>query len=65
MEKIRFRVDGQPIIQLRLARLRAIGSSKGWGGMWLDRRVNWRDVAVVVKRSYRLTAPKRVAVTVE
>jgi len=33
---------------------------KGWVGMWLDRRVSWRDVAVVVQRSYRMTAPKRV-----
>jgi predicted DNA-binding protein (MmcQ/YjbR family) len=34
---------------------------KGWIGMWLDRRVDWREVVVVVKRSYRLTAPKRIA----
>jgi hypothetical protein len=38
---------------------------KGWIGMWLDRRVDWREVAVVVKRSYRMTAPKRVAALVE
>jgi predicted DNA-binding protein (MmcQ/YjbR family) len=38
---------------------------KGWIGMWLDRRVDWREVVVVVKRSYRLTAPKRIAALVE
>jgi hypothetical protein len=38
---------------------------KGCVGMWLDRRVDWHDVSVVVKRSYRLTAPKRVAALVE
>ncbi len=37
---------------------------KGWIGMWLDRRVSWREVAVVVKRSYGLTAPKRLAARV-
>ncbi len=33
---------------------------KGWIGMHLDRRVTWREVAIVVERSYRLTAPKTV-----
>ena len=33
---------------------------KGWVGMRLDRRVDWREVARVVTRSYRLTAPKRL-----
>jgi hypothetical protein len=33
---------------------------KGWVGMRLDRRVKWREVRVVVERSYRLTAPKRL-----
>ena len=32
---------------------------RGWFGMRLDRgRVAWREVAAVVERSYRLTAPK-------
>ncbi len=32
---------------------------RGWFGMRLDvGRVNWREVAEVVERSYRLTAPK-------
>jgi predicted DNA-binding protein (MmcQ/YjbR family) len=34
--------------------------SKGWVGMRLDRRVDWAEVAVVVERSWRLTAPKRL-----
>jgi len=33
---------------------------KGWIGMRLDRRVKWPEVEVVVGRSYRLTAPKRL-----
>jgi len=33
---------------------------KGWIGMRLDRRVKWPEVDVVVRRSYRLTAPKRL-----
>jgi phosphoribosylglycinamide formyltransferase-1 len=33
--------------------------SRGWFGLRLDRgRVDWREVAEVVARSYRLTAPK-------
>src|SRR5262249_46963467 len=32
---------------------------RGWFGLRLDRgRVDWREVASVVERSYRLTAPK-------
>jgi predicted DNA-binding protein (MmcQ/YjbR family) len=32
---------------------------RGWFGMRLDRgRIAWREVAEVVERSYRLTAPK-------
>jgi predicted DNA-binding protein (MmcQ/YjbR family) len=33
---------------------------KGWIGMRLDRGPDWREVAAVVQRSYRLTAPKRL-----
>ncbi|HXW25187.1 MAG TPA: MmcQ/YjbR family DNA-binding protein [Xanthobacteraceae bacterium] len=33
---------------------------KGWVGMRLDRRVDWREVATLVKRSYRMTAPKKL-----
>ena len=32
---------------------------RGWFGLRLDRgRVDWREVANIVERSYRLTAPK-------
>jgi phosphoribosylglycinamide formyltransferase-1 len=32
---------------------------RGWFGMRLDRgRVRWREVAEILERSYRLTAPK-------
>jgi hypothetical protein len=34
---------------------------KGWVGMHLDARPDWREVAELVKRSYRMTAPKRLA----
>ena len=33
---------------------------KGWIGMRLDQQVDWREVALVVTRSYRMTAPKRL-----
>ena len=33
---------------------------KGWVGMRLDKRVDWREVALLVVRSYRMTAPKRL-----
>jgi hypothetical protein len=35
--------------------------SKGWIGMRLDRRPDWTEVAEVVRRSYCLIAPKRLA----
>lgn len=38
---------------------------KGWVGMWLDNRVKWREVAEIVKRSYRMTAPKRLLARLE
>ncbi|MCW0234815.1 MAG: MmcQ/YjbR family DNA-binding protein [Ferrovibrio sp.] len=38
---------------------------KGWVGMWLDKteagRVNWSEVERLVRRSYRLIAPKKLA----
>lgn len=34
---------------------------KGWVGMWLDRRVDWKEAAELVHRSYRLIAPKKLA----
>ncbi len=38
---------------------------KGWVGMRLDRSPDWAEVAVLVRRSYRLVAPKRLAALVE
>jgi len=38
--------------------------SKGWIGMRLDDEPDWDEVAVVVRRSYRLTAPKKLAALV-
>lgn len=32
----------------------------GWIGMWLDGGVNWDEVATIIERSYRMTAPKRL-----
>jgi predicted DNA-binding protein (MmcQ/YjbR family) len=37
---------------------------KGWVGMRLDRAPDWDEVALVVRRSYRLIAPKRLAAQV-
>ncbi len=34
---------------------------KGWVGMRLGRGVDWREVDGLVRRSYRMTAPKRLA----
>jgi predicted DNA-binding protein (MmcQ/YjbR family) len=33
---------------------------KGWVGMWLDRKPDWEEVASLIGRSYRLTAPRRL-----
>ncbi|HJT08828.1 MAG TPA: MmcQ/YjbR family DNA-binding protein [Stellaceae bacterium] len=37
---------------------------KGWVGMRLGKGVDWREVDTLVTRSYRLTAPKRLAALV-
>ncbi len=37
---------------------------KGWVGMWLDGDVDWNEVAFIVKRSYRMTAPKKLVALV-
>jgi hypothetical protein len=34
---------------------------KGWVGIRLDRRTDWEEVAAMVRRSYRLIAPRRLA----
>ena len=35
---------------------------KGWVGVRLDGRADWNEVTAIVHRSYRLVAPKRLAV---
>jgi hypothetical protein len=37
---------------------------KGWIGFRLDRGTDWDEVAVLIRRSYRMTAPKRLAALV-
>lgn len=37
---------------------------KGWVGMMLEPRPDWDEVASLVARSYRLVAPRRLAVLV-
>ena len=37
---------------------------KGWIGMRLDSRPDWKEVSALVTRSYRLIAPKRLAAQV-
>ncbi|MBL0900769.1 MAG: MmcQ/YjbR family DNA-binding protein [Reyranella sp.] len=39
--------------------------SKGWIGMRLDAGPDWDEVAAVVRRSYVLTAPKKLATLLE
>lgn len=38
---------------------------KGWVGMRLDRKPDWAEVDLLVRRSYRLIAPKRLALEVD
>jgi hypothetical protein len=38
---------------------------KGWVGVRLDSNPDWDEVAALVKRSYRLVAPKRLAALIE
>jgi predicted DNA-binding protein (MmcQ/YjbR family) len=33
---------------------------KGWIGIWLDGSIDWQEVADLIGRSYRMTAPKRL-----
>jgi predicted DNA-binding protein (MmcQ/YjbR family) len=33
---------------------------KGWIGVWLDIEVDWDEMADLIGRSYRMTAPKRL-----
>jgi len=32
----------------------------GWVGVWLDRRVNWKEVEDLLRDSWELVAPKRL-----
>jgi predicted DNA-binding protein (MmcQ/YjbR family) len=38
---------------------------KGWVGVRLDNDPDWDEVAEIVRRSYRLTAPKKIAALLE
>lgn len=33
---------------------------KGWIGVRLDRKPDWAEIATLIQRSYRLTAPKKL-----
>lgn len=33
----------------------------GWVGVWLNGRVNWKELGDLLEDGYRLTAPKRLA----
>ena len=35
--------------------------AKGWIGVGLDEKADWREIEAFVRRSYRLVAPKRLA----
>jgi hypothetical protein len=37
---------------------------KGWIGFHLDGDTDWREVEALIRRSYRMTAPKRLATLV-
>jgi len=34
---------------------------KGWVGMWLDKRPDWSEVERLVRRSFMLVAPRKLA----
>ena len=38
---------------------------KGWVGMRLDAKPDWKEVETLLKRSYALTAPKKLAALVQ
>jgi predicted DNA-binding protein (MmcQ/YjbR family) len=37
----------------------------GWIGIWLDGRVDWKELADLLRDSYRLVAPKRLRMLTE
>ena len=57
-------VPGNQDLMVRTARDRFfvppyVGAS-GWVGVWLDRGVDWEELAELLRDAYRLTAPKRL-----
>jgi len=38
---------------------------KGWIGVWLDGPIDWEEMAELIGRSYRMTAPKRLLASAE
>jgi predicted DNA-binding protein (MmcQ/YjbR family) len=34
--------------------------SKGWIGIWFDTEVDWHEATDLIRRSYRMTAPKKL-----
>jgi predicted DNA-binding protein (MmcQ/YjbR family) len=38
--------------------------AKGWVGMRLDQKPDWKEVGALMRRSYALTAPKKLAAMV-
>jgi hypothetical protein len=38
---------------------------KGWVGVRLDHEPDWDEVAAIILRSYRLSAPKRLAALID
>jgi hypothetical protein len=37
----------------------------GWVGVWLDRDVDWEEVADLLRDAWRMTAPKRLQASLE
>src|SRR6266705_1002238 len=37
----------------------------GWIGVWLDRKVDWKELADLLRDGYRMTAPKKLLALVE
>jgi predicted DNA-binding protein (MmcQ/YjbR family) len=37
----------------------------GWIGVWLDRSVDWAELADLLRDSYRLVAPKRLRMSID
>ena len=33
---------------------------KGWIGVWIDRKPDWKEIAIIIRRSYCLTAPAKL-----